>query len=228
MVVISRKHLAKRTRSHSQSNFQSPSPATAAAKAAAAAVTTVAMAHGRRAQRSLTALAWLARWLAMPFELTQKSPRLTGRLARLAWLAGWLAAGLLAPLVKANVVPLEPTQVQFLNDSQAAWRYVKFPGLEDPKPDCVPLAALDITCNAHGMIDHLLLGNQILGGPIPQSISNLRNLTWLGLSSSQLSGSIPAGIGDLIHMVYISATIALPLHPLLPRTFCPVMPLLPP
>ncbi|CAI5952059.1 unnamed protein product, partial [Closterium sp. NIES-65] len=132
-----------------------------------------------------------------------KRRRAQHSLTALAWLAGWLAASLLVSLVTTNAVPLEPTQVQFLNESQAAWKSVKFPGLDGPKPDCDLLSPYDISCDAHGMIDKLFLSNQNLRGPIPQSISNLRNLTWLDLSLSVLSGSIPAGVGDLNQMLYI-------------------------
>ena len=48
-----------------------------------------------------------------------------------------------------------------------------------------------------GRVSSLILDNNNLAGNIPASIGDLTNLTWLSLVGNQLTGSIPTEIGDL-------------------------------
>ena len=50
-----------------------------------------------------------------------------------------------------------------------------------------------VTTNSDGRITKLHLGGNQLTGPIPAELGDLTNLVWLDLSSAQLTGPIPAG-----------------------------------
>ncbi|GJP79132.1 hypothetical protein CLOP_g9381 [Closterium sp. NIES-67] len=71
---------------------------------------------------------------------------------------------------------LRASQVRFLQDCQAAWNRT-FNGWSGPNPNC--LAAEGIQCDSIGMITHIDLLGKKLQGPIPNSISNLRELVYL-------------------------------------------------
>ncbi|CAI5479172.1 unnamed protein product, partial [Closterium sp. Yama58-4] len=115
-------------------------------------------------------------------------------------LACWLAV-LLAPAAIVNAaVPLEATQVQFLQECQAAWGQ-SIPGWSGASPDCSN--ATGLTCDPSGMIVDLQLRNYKLGGQIPNSLSSLRKVTRLDLASNQLPGSIPATVTALSLLKYL-------------------------
>jgi hypothetical protein len=44
-------------------------------------------------------------------------------------------------------------------------------------------------------------------GPIPASLSNLTNLTFLALNGNQLTGSIPPGMGQLSKLVWFDLSV---------------------
>ncbi|CAI5458393.1 unnamed protein product, partial [Closterium sp. Yama58-4] len=121
------------------------------------------------------------------------------RLCALA-LAWWLAFLVATPVAPVNAVPLEATQVQFLQECQAAWGQ-SIPGWSGASPDCS--SATGLTCDPSGMIVALQLRNYKLGGQIPNSLSNLRKVTYLDLASNQLPGSIPATVTALSLLKYL-------------------------
>jgi hypothetical protein len=67
----------------------------------------------------------------------------------------------------------------------------------------VPCTWYGVTCGANGVIRLSLFSNQ-LSGSIPASMGDLTDLTHLNLSGNQLSGSIPAAMGKLVHLTDLS------------------------
>ncbi|GJP59547.1 hypothetical protein CLOP_g12538 [Closterium sp. NIES-67] len=156
------------TRMRSDADSHSESWAAPAPTAAVAAAERSLVQRGRRS----SAVALYRR--GVPYARTRP-------LALLAWVAACRLATTslhLLPLATVNAVPLESTQAQFLADCQAAWRLTLF-WRSGPRPDCSSI--LGVTCDESGMIVSLMLLFENLGGPIPQSISNLRNLSMLAL-----------------------------------------------
>ena len=54
-----------------------------------------------------------------------------------------------------------------------------------------------VRTDENGRVTHLLLHGNQLSGSIPATLGNLNNLQYLGLNNNQLSGSIPAALGNL-------------------------------
>ncbi|CAI5460939.1 unnamed protein product [Closterium sp. Yama58-4] len=74
-----------------------------------------------------------------------------GRVQR-AWELAWWLAAIVAPvamIIMVKAVPLEATQVQFLQECQAAWGR-SIPGWSGASPDCS--SATGLTCDPSGMI----------------------------------------------------------------------------
>jgi len=65
-----------------------------------------------------------------------------------------------------------------------------------------PCSAYGITCNS-GHVEQLYFYSNQLSGSIPAEIGNLTNLTNLYLGVNQLSGSIPVEIGNLTNLIYL-------------------------
>ncbi|XP_060187153.1 receptor-like protein kinase BRI1-like 3 [Lycium barbarum] len=61
----------------------------------------------------------------------------------------------------------------------------------------------DGICINGGNLQTLILNNNFLTGPLPQSIANCTNLVWVSLSSNRLSGEIPQGIGNLVNLAIL-------------------------
>ncbi|GJP49254.1 hypothetical protein CLOM_g8492 [Closterium sp. NIES-68] len=120
------------------------------------------------------------------------------RVQRALSLAWCLAALAVAPFAMIHAVPLQASQVKFLQDCQTAWDVV-FPGWSGSNPDC--RRAENVKCDSSGMIVEINILWIDLRGPIPDSIGNLRKLTALYLVQSHLSGSIPTTIGILTNLV---------------------------
>lgn len=59
-----------------------------------------------------------------------------------------------------------------------------------------------VTTDEEGHVTDLILFSNQLSGEIPAEIGNLTKLTTLNLSSNQLSGEIPAEIGNLTNLTY--------------------------
>ncbi|CAI5953735.1 unnamed protein product [Closterium sp. NIES-64] len=81
----------------------------------------------------------------------------------------------------------------------AAWG-VAFVDPSDPT-DCG--IALNITCDAAGMVDWMVLNSGGIAGPIPPSIGALIGLTHLDLDNNALTGSIPPTISGLTRLLYL-------------------------
>ncbi|CAI7777278.1 unnamed protein product, partial [Closterium sp. NIES-54] len=81
----------------------------------------------------------------------------------------------------------------------AAWG-VAFLDPSDPM-DCG--ISLNITCDATGMVDWMVLNSGGIAGPIPPSIGSLIGLTHLDLDNNALTGSIPPTISLLTRLLYL-------------------------
>ena len=57
-----------------------------------------------------------------------------------------------------------------------------------------------VTTDSDGRVTHLDLSSNQLSGEIPAELGNLTNLEWLNLQSNQLTGEIPAEVGDLTNL----------------------------
>ena len=57
-----------------------------------------------------------------------------------------------------------------------------------------------VTTNSDGRVTELLLWDNQLTGPIPAWLGDLTNLQWLWLSVNELTGPIPAELGDLTNL----------------------------
>ena len=57
-----------------------------------------------------------------------------------------------------------------------------------------------VTTNSDGRVTRLKLGNNQLTGPIPAELGNLANLQRLRLENNQLTGEIPAALGNLFNL----------------------------
>ncbi|CAI5953084.1 unnamed protein product, partial [Closterium sp. NIES-64] len=86
----------------------------------------------------------------------------------------------------------------FLHDCQVAWN-TSFSGWNETiMQGGINCDNADgITCDSNGMIVTLGLANLGLQGPIPASISNLRELVDLNFYMNQLYGSIPTEVFTL-------------------------------
>ncbi|CAI5959809.1 unnamed protein product [Closterium sp. NIES-65] len=66
-----------------------------------------------------------------------------------AWALAWWLAVLVAPVAMVKAVPLEATQVEFLQECQAAWGR-SISGWSGESPDCS--SATGLACDPSGMI----------------------------------------------------------------------------
>ncbi|CAI5534934.1 unnamed protein product, partial [Closterium sp. Naga37s-1] len=107
---------------------------------------------------------------------------------------------------------------QFLQDCQTTWSRT-FDGWSDSNIECLGpnnrSSAKGISCDLSGMIVKLSLWYNQVEGPVPNSISNLRELVDLDLSYNFLSGSIPTEIFTLtkltnLHLYYNHFTDTIP------------------
>ena len=57
--------------------------------------------------------------------------------------------------------------------------------------------------DVNGRVNHLRLSRNQLSGSIPAELGNLANLEWLNLAHNQLSGPIPAELGNLANLQYL-------------------------
>ena len=57
-----------------------------------------------------------------------------------------------------------------------------------------------VTTNSDGRVTELELGNNQLTGPIPAELGDLTNLEWLVLAANRLTGPIPAELGNLTNL----------------------------
>ncbi|GJP86666.1 hypothetical protein CLOP_g16662 [Closterium sp. NIES-67] len=94
------------------------------------------------------------------------------RVKRALALAWFLAALAATPMVHAGV-PFEASQVVFLEDCQTAWGNT-LSGWSGSNPDCS--TADRMTCDSNGMIVAIWIWKSDFPGPIPNSVSNLREL----------------------------------------------------
>ncbi|GJP49267.1 hypothetical protein CLOM_g8502 [Closterium sp. NIES-68] len=112
---------------------------------------------------------------------------------------------LLTCLVASRVdsVPLAKSQAQVLLDCQTAWSRT----IEGWKigGDCN--SASNITCDAQGMITDMDLSGSQISGSIPSTIGNLIRMTSLQLSQNNLIGTIPDAIGKLSNIVTLKLDI---------------------
>ncbi|CAI7901373.1 unnamed protein product, partial [Closterium sp. NIES-54] len=109
----------------------------------------------------------------------------------LAWCLAVLQLATPVPMVNAQ--PLQASQVQFLQDCLTAW------GQTLPSnPDCSSVEG--ITCDSSGMVLEMKLPERNLRGPIPGSISSLRELSILYLIKNRFTGSIPNTISILTNL----------------------------
>ncbi|CAI5513375.1 unnamed protein product [Closterium sp. Naga37s-1] len=122
-----------------------------------------------------------------------------------------------APLLNLSPLPYSPNPLSSLFSSTflasphfilslaplaacaAAWG-VAFVDPSDPT-DCG--IALNITCDAAGMVDWMVLNSGGIAGPIPPSIGALIGLTHLDLDNNALTGSIPPTISRLTRLLYL-------------------------
>ncbi|CAI5462063.1 unnamed protein product [Closterium sp. Yama58-4] len=105
----------------------------------------------------------------------------------------WCIATLAFPLA-IHAVPFEASQAQFLQDCQTTWSRT-FDGWSASNTDCS--SAHGISCDLSGMVVKLSLNYNQVEGPVPSSISNLRELVDLDLSYNFLSGPIPTELFTL-------------------------------
>ena len=61
-----------------------------------------------------------------------------------------------------------------------------------------------VTTNSVGRVTLLLLSDNELTGPIPAELGDLSNLEWLWLSGNELTGPIPAWLGDLSNLEWLN------------------------
>ncbi|CAI7810140.1 unnamed protein product, partial [Closterium sp. NIES-53] len=87
----------------------------------------------------------------------------------------------------------------FVQECQTAWGQT-IAGWSGASPQCT--TATGLTCDASGFILSLKLHNYKLAGQIPNSVSNLKMITYLDLASNQLPGSIPATVTALSLLRY--------------------------
>ncbi|CAI7926942.1 unnamed protein product, partial [Closterium sp. NIES-54] len=111
---------------------------------------------------------------------------------------------LATPVALVNAQLLQASQVQFLQDCQTAWGQT-LPGWGSSNPDCS--SAKGITCDSSGMVLVMDLPYLNLKGPIPDSISSLRELSIIYLQYNQLTGSIPTTLGVLTNLNHISLVV---------------------
>ena len=60
-----------------------------------------------------------------------------------------------------------------------------------------------VTTNSDGRVTGLWLSENQLTGPIPAELGDLTNLVYLGLADNELTGPIPAELGDLINLGWL-------------------------
>ena len=63
---------------------------------------------------------------------------------------------------------------------------------------------LGVTTNSDGRVTTLNLGANELTGPLPAELGDLTNLEWLDLGQNQLTGPIPPELGDLTNLIELS------------------------
>ena len=60
-----------------------------------------------------------------------------------------------------------------------------------------------VTTDADGRVTELILSENQLSGAIPAALGNMPNLEWLRLDSNQLSGAIPAALGNMPNLEWL-------------------------
>ena len=60
-----------------------------------------------------------------------------------------------------------------------------------------------VTTDSDGRVTQLILATNQLTGEIPAELGNLSNLTWLDLDTNQLTGEIPAELGNLTNLEWL-------------------------
>lgn len=70
--------------------------------------------------------------------------------------------------------------------------------------DCDPCRWYGVTCDETNRVKSISLSACQLSGSIPAELGNLSNLTYLVLTGNQLSGSIPAELGNLTNLKTLS------------------------
>jgi sugar lactone lactonase YvrE len=69
---------------------------------------------------------------------------------------------------------------------------------------CSPCGWYGVTCDGNGRVTGLDLSRNNLSGPLPASLGNLNNLQSLDLSQNALTGPIPASLGNLTRLQTLS------------------------
>ncbi|CAI6011441.1 unnamed protein product [Closterium sp. NIES-65] len=93
-----------------------------------------------------------------------------------------------------------PAADAFLSDCQGAWG-ANLPEGWTAGGNCQDASYL--TCDAAGMIIDITMENVTLGGPLPDSIGDLAQLTHLQLKYNELTSTIPDSISLLTNLVYL-------------------------
>ncbi|CAI5515861.1 unnamed protein product [Closterium sp. Naga37s-1] len=141
--------------------------------------------------------------MAPPITKKRRAPpqRRAPALAASPWPRAAVVAAVVVVIAMAGVTGvvggpfLQESQVQFLRDCQGAWGNPSMTWSDYSDWDCRMLEF--VYCDRSGMIVALDIVNMNVEGPIPESISSLHKLEFLGLSQRGIIGPLPEGIGSL-------------------------------